>query len=64
MDIKYLKWFGIKVNFNLWNSNIVDNSGAFFKLKIQYEYTQTQCEEGARDDNNIWVPVVTSRVSA
>ena len=35
-------------------ANIVDISGALFMLRIQYEYTQTQWEEGARDVNNIW----------
>ena len=26
-----------------------DISGALYTLRIQYEYTQTQCEDGARD---------------
>ena len=39
---------------NLRSSNIVDISGALFILRIQH--TQTQCDEGARDVNNIWVP--------
>ena len=43
---------------NLWDSNIVDISGALFILRIQDEYTLTQCEEGARDVNYIQVPVV------
>ena len=30
-----------------------DIPGAPFTLRIQYEYTQTQCEEGARQVNNI-----------
>ena len=34
---------------NLWNSIIV---------RIQYEYTQTQCEEGTREVNDIWVPEI------
>ena len=44
---------------NFRDSNSADISGALFIFKIQYEFTQTQCEEGARDVNNIWVPVVT-----
>ena len=35
---------------NLWDSNIVDISGALFILKIQY---QNQFEESARDINYI-----------
>ena len=34
--------------------NIDAISGALFKLRIQYEYTQTQCDEGARDGTDIW----------
>ena len=26
-----------------------DTSGALYTLKIQYKYTQTLCEDGARD---------------
>ena len=29
-------------------------SGALFRLRIQYEYTQTECDEGARDGIDIW----------
>ena len=29
-------------------ANNADISGALFTLRIQYEYTQTQCKEGAR----------------
>ena len=29
-------------------------SGALFPLRIQYEFTQTQCDEGARDGIDIW----------
>ena len=43
----------------LWNWNIVDTSGALFILKIQYECAQIQCDEGARDVNNIWFPEIT-----
>ena len=39
--------------YNLWDSTIVDLSGALFIWRIHYEYTRTQCEEGARDVNNI-----------
>ena len=38
-------------------SNIVAISGALFTLRIQYEYTQTQYDEGARDGTNIWYMV-------
>ena len=48
---------------NLWGSNIVDITDALFILRIQFEYTQTQCDEGARDVKNIWVPVVTNRIT-
>ena len=34
--------------------NIDAISGDLFTLRIQYEYTQTQCDEGARDGINIW----------
>ena len=34
--------------------NIDAISGALFTLTIQYEYTQTQCDEGARDGIDIW----------
>ena len=40
--------------FNPHIPNIVDISGAIFTLRIQYEYTQTQCNEGARYGIDIW----------
>ena len=43
---------------NHFNPNIFAISGALFTLAIQYEFIQTQFEEGARDVNNIWVTVV------
>ena len=43
---------------NLWHSNIVDISGALFILRTQFQYTQNQFEEGARDVNNILVPEI------
>ena len=43
---------------NHCNPNIVDISGAIFTFKIHFEYTQTQCEEGARGVNNVLVTVV------
>ena len=49
----------LQFTLNHSNLNIVDGSGALFTLRIHYEYTQ--CEEGARDVNDIWVTVVTSR---
>ena len=36
-------------------SNIDAISGALFTLRIQYEYTQTQCDEGTRDGIDIWI---------
>ena len=44
--------------YNQFNPNNVDISGALFILRIQYKFTQTQYEEGARDVNVIWVTVV------
>ena len=34
-------------------SNIDAISGALFTLRIQYEYTQSQCDKGARDGIDI-----------
>ena len=34
--------------------NIDAISGAIFPLRIQYEYSQTQCDGGARDVIDIW----------
>ena len=34
--------------------NIDAVSSALFTLRIQYEYTQTHYDEGARDYNDIW----------
>ena len=34
--------------------NIDGISGDLFTLRIQYEYTQTQCDEGAKDGIDIW----------
>ena len=42
---------------NHCNQNIAVISGALFTFQIQYEYAQ--CDEGARDVNNIWVTAVT-----
>ena len=39
-------------------TNIGDISGALFILRIQYKCTQTQCEEVARDVNNVWIPQI------
>ena len=51
----------LKVNLckkSLFKSALVNNgsqlknpdiSGAFYTFRIQYSYTQTQCEDGARD---------------
>ena len=57
------KWrfSGIKNIFHFGNPNIpnIDAiSGALFTLRIQYEYTQTQRDEGARDDIDIWYMMI------
>ena len=55
----------IKECHNLWPMHFCSNSnsdisnidaicGALFTLTIQYEYTQTQCDEGASDGIDIW----------
>ena len=41
--------------------NIHDISGALFTLRIQYEYSQTQCNEGARDGIDIWYIEIIGR---
>ena len=33
---------------------IVDLSGDLYTLRIEYGYTQNQCDDGARDGINIW----------
>jgi len=52
------KFFGIVVirkiitgvkNYNGSKLKNPDVSGALYTLRIQYSYTQTQCEDGARD---------------
>ena len=50
-NANYRVWDQIQIVLqpNLWNSIIVG---------IQYEYTQTQCEEGTREVNDIWVPEI------
>ena len=41
--------------FSFMLPNIADISGSLYILRIQCEFTQTQCEEGARDVSNIGV---------
>ena len=36
----------------------IDITGALFALRIQYEYTQTDCKEGASDFNINWMTVI------
>ena len=36
--------------------------GALSILGVHYEYTQTQCEEGARVVDNIWVTEVIKKI--
>ena len=43
---------------NHCNRNIVDISGALFTLNLSILILKSQCEESARDDNNILVIVV------
>ena len=43
-----------KVKYKISIPNNADISGALFILKNQYEHTQTQCKEGARDENIVW----------
>ena len=43
---------------NHCNRNIVDISGALFTLNLSILVLKSQCEEGARDVNNILVTVV------
>ena len=45
-------------NYNHYIPNIVHISGALSTLGIPYEYAETQCEEGAKDVNNILDSVV------
>ena len=46
----WVSWF---INYNLWDPNIVDISGALFKLSLSILFCQH--EDGARDVYNIWV---------
>ena len=32
---------------------MVDTSGALITMRIQHEYTQTQCKDSIRDVNNV-----------
>ena len=41
------------------NPNLVDISGALFTMNPSILILNSQCEEGARDVNYIWVTVVT-----
>ena len=55
--------YGWNSGYNHSDPNKVDISGALFTWRIRFEYTQTQSEdssleEGARDVNDIWVPMV------
>ena len=45
-DISYVARFMVGNGSQLKNPDI---SGALYILRIQYSYTQTQCEDGARD---------------
>ena len=40
---------------NHYGSNIVDNSGILFSLRLSLLILNSPCEEGARGVNNIWV---------
>ena len=52
--------FKRRFSYNPHIPNIDAISGALFTLRIQYEYTQTQCEEGARHDIDIWYMGITN----
>ena len=43
----------IHTRYNLSTPNNVDVFGALYTLRIQYKYTQTQCEQSAK-----WVDIV------
>ena len=40
--------------------NIDAISGALFTLRIQYDYTQTQCDDGASHGIDIWLMEITT----
>ena len=44
-----LIWTLFQYSYNRGPLKNLDISGDFYTLRIQYEYTQTQCEDGARD---------------
>ena len=52
--IEYIIYTTKRINI-LYIRNIVDISGALFILTIQFQYTQTQYKEGARDVINVKV---------
>ena len=41
-------------------ANIDAISGTLFALRFQYEYAQTECDEGARDVIDIWYMGITN----
>ena len=44
----------IDIDYNPYKPNIDAISVALFTLRIQYEYLQTQCNEGVRDGIDSW----------
>ena len=56
-DLTANTFFAVSLNYIDYNPHIPNNdaiSGALLILRIQFEYTQTQCYEGARDGIDIW----------
>ena len=49
-----LFWFNHTFKNNWSTSMNIYTFGALLTLRIQYEYTQTQCDEDARDGIDIW----------
>ena len=57
--LNFQQLFLLKTNERqLKNSDI---SGTLYTLRIQYSYTQTQCEDGARDASVLRLTPVTSK---
>ena len=64
-NFHFALFFYILVNY-YYNPHIPNTdaiSGALFTLRIQYEYTQTRCDEGARDGIDIWYMGIISDFS-
>ena len=53
------KNFEKKTYYNPHTPYIDAISGALFTLRNQHEFTQTKCDEVARDDKDIWYMGIT-----